>query len=157
MTEQTPYISGGISEILPNLFLGNIGAAKQRKLLERHNIKYIVRVLNIPDHIFENEYTYHIVNIEDADDVDISQHFDAATDFIQSKMDLNDGNVFVHCAQGKSRSPSVVIAYLIRKRGMSLKEALTHVQKCRPVVYPNSGFMEQLAKYESLHASTKSV
>jgi protein-tyrosine phosphatase len=150
MQQTNERLPGGISEILPNLFLGNIGAAKNKKLLLQHNIKYIVRVLNIKDHIYEGEYMYHIVEIEDHDEVNLIQHFDNAVAFIQEKMNLNDGNVFIHCAQGKSRSPSVVIAYLMKQRDMTLKEALSHVQKCRPVVYPNSGFMEQLAQYENI-------
>jgi protein phosphatase slingshot len=153
MSQQLP---GGISQILPNLFLGNIGAAKSKKLLEQHNIKYILRVLKIKDWIYEGEFAYHIVEIEDHDDIEIMHHFNDAVEFIQQKMDLEDGNVFVHCQQGKSRSASFVIAYLINKHGMSLKDALAYVKERRPVAHPNPGFIEQLEKYEKQLRSTTS-
>ncbi len=41
---------------------------------------------------------------------------------------------------GISRSATVVIAYLMAKKGMKFKEALEFVQSKREIVEPNGGF-----------------
>ncbi|KAI9005968.1 protein-tyrosine phosphatase-like protein, partial [Gaertneriomyces semiglobifer] len=56
--------------------------------------------------------------------------------------------VFVHCKAGRSRSATVVIAYLVVYGGMSLKEAYEKVKQARPGVSPNLGFMLALLRIE---------
>lgn len=80
---------------------------------------------------------------------DVSVYFDNCIAFIRDAQ--HHGSVLVHCAQGVSRSASVVIAYLIRERGMTFSEALSHSQKVRPVVKPNDAFVRQLRAYERKH------
>jgi len=58
------------------------------------------------------------------------------------------GNVVVHCAQGKSRSSTVVIAYLMAKQGWTMDAALRFVQTKRPEAEPNPNFIEQLKEFE---------
>lgn len=55
-----------------------------------------------------------------------------------------DPKVLVHCLQGLSRSPSIVIAYTMRRLTIPYEAALAIVQAARPVVLPNDGFAEQL-------------
>lgn len=42
----------------------------------------------------------------------------------------------------------MVIAYLMKKHGMSHSEAFELVKSKRPVVSPNAGFMTQLENYD---------
>jgi protein-tyrosine phosphatase len=60
----------------------------------------------------------------------------------------NGGKVLVHCAQGRSRSASMVIAYLMKQQHMSFHQALSQVKEARPIISPNEGFMAQLQKFE---------
>ena len=54
-------------------------------------------------------------------------------------------NVLVSCAQGKSRSTSLVVAYLLAtSQSASVQEALQHTQSKRAIAEPNPGFMAQL-------------
>jgi protein-tyrosine phosphatase len=55
----------------------------------------------------------------------------------------------VHCQQGVSRSPSIVIAYLIRNHGMSYESALAFVRRKRACVKPNPGFAQALVEWVS--------
>eukprot|EP00008_Paramoeba_atlantica_P005094 CAMPEP_0201481686 /NCGR_PEP_ID=MMETSP0151_2-20130828/5955_1 /ASSEMBLY_ACC=CAM_ASM_000257 /TAXON_ID=200890 /ORGANISM="Paramoeba atlantica, Strain 621/1 / CCAP 1560/9" /LENGTH=115 /DNA_ID=CAMNT_0047864011 /DNA_START=217 /DNA_END=564 /DNA_ORIENTATION=- len=65
---------------------------------------------------------------------------------------IESGGVLVHCMKGKSRSASMVLAYLMRENGWSLKETLDYVQEKRPLVQPNEGFLEQLRQFEKNHS-----
>lgn len=78
------------------------------------------------------------------------------------KLKLTSGNrdggaVLVHCAMGKSRSVTAVLAYLLWKYPHrfgsqdklttpkhKVRKALDWVRKSRPIAEPNSGFMAQL-------------
>jgi protein-tyrosine phosphatase len=57
------------------------------------------------------------------------------------------GRVLVHCAQGKSRSSSVVLFYLIKTRDIHVHIALKQLQAVRPIAQPNPAFMQQLRTY----------
>jgi dual specificity phosphatase 12 len=48
---------------------------------------------------------------------------------------------------GKSRSATVVIAYLMQEHNISPSEALSHVRQARSICEPNDGFMQQLELY----------
>lgn len=48
---------------------------------------------------------------------------------------------------GKSRSATVVIAYLMQEHNISPSEALSHLRRARSICEPNDGFMEQLELY----------
>jgi protein-tyrosine phosphatase len=50
---------------------------------------------------------------------------------------LNDGHtVYVYCSAGLNRSPTIVIAHLVRAEGRSLAEARDVVATARPAVQP---------------------
>lgn len=46
--------------------------------------------------------------------------------------------VLVHCQVGQSRSPSIIIAYLMKKNGISYDQAFSKVKEARAVIRPNS-------------------
>ena len=53
-------------------------------------------------------------------------------------------------AMGKSRSATVVIAYLMHKLRLNPKEALEKLRESRGVCEPNPGFMKQLELYHDM-------
>ena len=65
----------------------------------------------------------------------------------------NGLHVVVNCAQGKSRSGTMAMAYLMAKRKLTVVAALAEVQARRPLVQPNPTFMRALEGFEAeLHA-----
>jgi hypothetical protein len=50
-------------------------------------------------------------------------------------------------AMGKSRSATVVIAYLMQEHNISPAEALSYLRQARSICEPNEGFMKQLELY----------
>jgi protein-tyrosine phosphatase len=66
---------------------------------------------------------------------------------------LASKNVVIHCAQGKSRSGAVAIAYIMSiNPTMNFESALAFVQSKRAIVEPNPSFAAQLKRFESSEA-----
>lgn len=55
-----------------------------------------------------------------------------------------------YSAMGKSRSATVVCAYLMQRYGISPNEALSQIRQSRPFCEPNDGFMKQLDLYHQV-------
>eukprot|EP00906_Rhabdomonas_costata_P019326 RCo028234 len=134
----TPIIEG-------QLYLGDRVAAADLDLLRSFGVTHVVNAaLEQPSFHFD-ELVYYNCNLLDIFFERIK--FEGPLAFIQEALDQG-GVVFVHCMQGKSRSASLVIAYVMRAYGMSLDDALAKVQELRSCVQPNSGFMKQLREFE---------
>ncbi len=113
--------AANIDETFPGLYLGNMSSAFNRDLLTILDIKGIVTVAKQIEPLFPSEIDYLVIGIEDHNKEDISSHFNTTFEFIDAK--LAQGNVLVHCANGISRSPTIVMSYIMRKRGVSFDEA----------------------------------
>eukprot|EP01017_Pseudomicrothorax_dubius_P009562 TRINITY_DN13274_c0_g1_i1.p1 TRINITY_DN13274_c0_g1~~TRINITY_DN13274_c0_g1_i1.p1 ORF type:complete len:199 (-),score=13.95 TRINITY_DN13274_c0_g1_i1:153-749(-) len=77
------------------------------------------------------------------------------TDFIEEGR--RKGTVLVHCMWGASRSPTAVIAYLMRYHGYTFEKGYKFVRKKRNCVFPNEGFIAQLERYEKLLKQSKGL
>jgi len=140
------------SQILDFLFLGSQQNASSRDQFV--NLK-IQRVLNCASLEVPNSFNnmvlgdvhkcikYHGLPIDDDPSQDLTKYLGKATHFIEQAKKKRQ-IVLVHCRAGKSRSVSIVIAYLITYQNMSFKEAYDHVKTCRPNIDINSGFLDQL-------------
>ena len=105
------------------LFLGDTQAAYHLEMLNALGITHILNVTRevTPFHIFHTDPTfkYSQIVIDDAHATEsIYDYFEAAKQFIdECNPSVNGGDdgkrILIHCAQGKSRSSSVVIAYLM--------------------------------------------
>lgn len=79
--------------------------------------------------------------------LDVLSHLRTGFDFISSAHARHEP-VYVHCRAGKSRSVTVVIAYLMRSKGWSLGEAYDFVKARRTDVSPNIGFVSLLMEWQ---------
>ena len=82
------------------------------------------------------------------------EHFHTATDFIDQAL-RDGGKVLVHCGEGISRSSTLVLAYLMIKRGFRVQDAVRQVVKHRNIL-PNQGFLLQLCQLHD-HLQSSSV
>lgn len=81
----------------------------------------------------------------------------SAAAFIQEALQKKSNCVLVHCAAGVSRSATVVLGYLILHEKKTLREAFAHVLSCRPVIWPNDGFMRALTELEEAVRGSSSL
>ena len=145
-----------MSTIIPNqLYLGNCLNANRLDWLNQLNIQTIICVASKEDVRIKPEIHYektvHQFEIQDRD----GQHleFDPIIQLIEDS--LQRGAVLVNCAVGISRSASFVIAYLMKTRHMTLDGAFRFVQRARPKINPNMGFIVQLRRFEARLLSTQ--
>lgn len=98
--------------------------------------------------VFDKQnHTYHVVKIQDHELSELRLHFDATTKFIHDEM-LKGKDVYVHCNMGRSRSATIIIAYLMRYKKMHLADALDFIKSKHPEANPNLGFITQLSHYQ---------
>ena len=85
-------------------------------------------------------------HIQDKSSQDIECFFNEIFEFMEDVS--KKGKLLVHCQMGKSRSVSIVIAYLMKFMRMKLNDAYTYVKRIRKMALPNIGFMKALGNYE---------
>eukprot|EP01117_Protostelium_nocturnum_P015460 TRINITY_DN6001_c0_g1_i2.p1 TRINITY_DN6001_c0_g1~~TRINITY_DN6001_c0_g1_i2.p1 ORF type:complete len:392 (+),score=128.62 TRINITY_DN6001_c0_g1_i2:202-1377(+) len=147
----------GISEIIEGfLYLGSARDTRCFDILEGCNITRIVNCAKEWHALPGTGHEHHYTMWEDVNHQVIVPDFQTAFEFIE-KAKENNHSVLVHCMVGKSRSASLVIAYLVKYNGMDLKTAFEHVRSKRSLIRPNEGFMKQLLKFEEEHLGKNSI
>lgn len=142
------------------VFISNIVAASNAKLLREHGITHIVcccpgafsfaSTAGKPLDQDQGFTRLDLAGFEDSGNQALSAHTDAAFRFIEAALDASpEARVLVHCAQGVSRSTSVVVDWLMRKHAMSYDDALQLCKRTRPIVQPNTSFERQLRKLDA--------
>ena len=80
---------------------------------------------------------------------DLLSYFPTSNAFIEDGM-AKDGAVLVHCYRGRSRSATVVVAFLMQKHGYSAERALAKVRSKREIIQPHESFLAQLKLFENM-------
>jgi protein-tyrosine phosphatase len=129
-------------EIIPHLYISDWKSANDDNLLQSFNITSIVNASKMKDHA--SITTLHI-EIDDFESCDISMWFSKANRFIYNGR--LRGNVLVHCFAGRSRSPTLIISYLIHKHKIPYDTAFKLLRLRVPRLDINAGFVIQLKEY----------
>lgn len=127
------------------LWVGNIGAARISSL-RTHGITHVLTVHSgcIPEFEVSDGIERLQLLLPDDYKANLLELLPEATSWIDKALEEN-GTVLVHCTAGVSRSPSIVIAWLVKSKGYSYEKALDLVVEKRKVVNPNRGFRWQLS------------
>ncbi|XP_068232661.1 dual specificity phosphatase 29-like [Palaemon carinicauda] len=145
-----------MDECYSNLYIGDIGAAKDKAYLQKVGITHVLNTAqgNKFATVDTDEEYYKDAGIKylgmrllDVPTANISQFFTAGANFIEDALS-SGGKVLVHCFMGISRSATIACAFLMLKRDMCALEALTTLRKNR-AIFPNEGFLRQLSELDN--------
>ena len=130
-----------VTEILPNLFLGDRIGATEVQTIKRFNFSHILSLdmEAIPDQVKDkcpNLKKAKLIRILDLETENLLEYFEEAHDFIDEAVEHNT-KVLVHCVHGVSRSATIVISYLMKHLNTSLNSAFTKVKDKRSCICPN--------------------
>ena len=143
--------------LLPGLYLSGAVEASSLHLLRYYGITH---VLNATEDLLLPEETQSFVGmripLRDVEEESITPYFAPAAAFIDSAL-ASGGGVLVHCHAGRSRSCSLVLAWLMTRRKWTLKQALEFLHSRRPQAAPNAGYLQQLSVLETELFGTQTV
>ena len=127
--------------ITDNIYLGSHEALLYPKLLQQKGITHILTIheLHVPYYI-QQQCIHKQIPIKDHPEENITKIIPEALKFIYSS-----DRILIHCKVGKSRSPLIVISYLMNKYNILFDEAYSFVSKKRNINI-NDGFVQQLQK-----------
>jgi hypothetical protein len=136
------------SRVTPNLYVGPQYSARGMAHLQKHGITAGVNLRVEYDdaaHGLAFAKYCHLPTVDD--DAPTLEHLAQGAAFIRDEIE-SGGTVYIHCAGGIGRAPSMAAAYLI-STGMTLDEALARIRKPRPFVLLTAKQLEQLRAYEA--------
>lgn len=133
------------TKVNDNLYLGNIYNAADIETLKSNKITMIVNVSKTISNYFEMDFKYVNIKIDDINDEKFGEELMETVDKIRDEINRN-GNVFVHCLMGSSRSVTVILTYLLKYDNKTLDEAYSYLKNIRPTININKTFYEQLKK-----------
>ncbi|KXN70869.1 DSPc-domain-containing protein [Conidiobolus coronatus NRRL 28638] len=121
-------------EILPGVYLGDVGNASNVKVLTELNIGFVLNVA------------------KEIDQDNILEYFASAFSFIDLAKSKGQG-VLIHCQCGVSRSASLVMGYAMKQLNITFSEAYQLVKSRSDVVSPNLNLLAQLQEFEKARRS----
>ncbi|CAA6654343.1 unnamed protein product [Spirodela intermedia] len=139
------------SSITSSMFIGGALAARSVYTLQYLGISHILCLcsneIGQSDSQYPDNFEYKNFSISDNDDEDISGLFEEAFDFIDG-IEQKGGKVLVHCFEGRSRSATVVLAYMMQRKNMTLLDAWDLLKKVHRRAQPNDGFARILVEVD---------
>ena len=131
--------------IVHNIYLGDSEAAADEEYLKQNKVK---AVINCAEEITSDykDIKFLELKLYDMPEQQIIPKFEIAYKFIK-KNSINNNNILIHCALGASRSAALVAFYMMKELKWNYDMCINFMIGKRPVVSPNTGFVQQLRNY----------
>ncbi len=140
------------ARITPQLYVGGQFRRKGWQKLQSAGITAVVNMRSERDDLGKYlPLSYeHYLHVPTIDDTPVAlDNLQRGADWIAERIRAGEV-VYVHCAVGSGRGPSMGAAYLIKHCGMTTDEALATIRRTRPFVMPVSSQVERLREFEAL-------
>jgi protein-tyrosine phosphatase len=127
-----------------------LGSGRDADNVEHLRSLGVTHVLNVTSEwkeapgLAQHKVVLQRVPIKDFVTESMAQHLEQAFAFIdEARNGGTESRLLVHCVIGKSRSATVVLAYLMARERMTLRQAYDHVRSKREI-RPNDGFFSEV-------------
>jgi hypothetical protein len=138
-------ISFKMIKMTEGIYLGDNISAINQSLIIDNNIKNIISLISINKTVLGVEYL--CLPIDDTPLQNLDTVIDTTIKFIEEKINKNE-NILCHCARGLSRSPAIIMAYLMKTNRWSFIEAYNFIKDIDGTININIGFIKQLKAFE---------
>ena len=140
-----------IASILPDfLYLGDVSSSRF-DVLEANGIRNIIRLYPRSHHddleYHQNGIRIQSIPLEDSSSNKMLPCLDQVLPWLEELRSRQE-RVLIHCQAGVSRSTSIVLAYLMLRERLTLREAHGVVFYQRPIIQPNDGFSRELLELD---------
>lgn len=138
-----------VSRVTPQLYVGPQYGERGKAHLESNGITYDVNMrieFDDAEHGLALEHYCHLPTIDD--DAPTMAHLEQGVEFITQAIDAGE-SVYVHCAGGIGRAPTMAAAYLV-STGMTLDAAVAKIKAVRPFIYIMPVQMARLREFEQV-------
>jgi protein-tyrosine phosphatase len=135
------------SQVTPQILVGPQYSMAGKRKLEQLDIQYGVSLRQEFDdgaHGLALSHYCYLPTIDD--DAPSLEDLHRGVLFIEQAI-AEDGKVYIHCAGGVGRAPTMAAAYFLTQ-GMSLADALALIRKVRPFISITPVQMEQLERFQ---------
>ena len=136
--------------ISDKLYFGNQTFAKKHKELKELGITLIIDLINYkPGKETQHSPDFKYINKPVIDlpssNIDFCEELSLEID---KELKEKNKKVYVHCAQGISRSATLIIYYIMTREKKNFKDTLNLVRSLRSVVCPTTGFIGCLSELD---------
>ncbi|XP_078284761.1 dual specificity phosphatase 29-like [Rhinoraja longicauda] len=139
-----------VDEVWPGISIGDEVIALDRYTVTKMGFTHILNAAhgrwNVDtgaEYYKDLPVDYYGVEAADLPCFNLGQFFYPAAQYMDRALSSPGSKVFVHCARGRSRSASLVLAYLMIYKNLTVVDAVEEVLKHRCIL-PNRGFLQQL-------------
>jgi predicted protein tyrosine phosphatase len=146
-TKLTGVPTLAFSRVTDHLYVGAQYNAAGRRLLDKHGIAHVINMraeFDSAEHDLAPANYCYLPTIDDA--APSVEHLLTGAAFIHAAVNAN-ARVYVHCAGGVGRAPTMAAAYLITT-GKSLDDALAMIRRVRPFITVMPSQMAALRDFE---------
>ncbi|XP_016104777.1 dual specificity phosphatase 28-like isoform X1 [Sinocyclocheilus grahami] len=130
-----------LSTVTDCLLISNAQSACSNELIQKEKVTLCFNVSKQQPFPSMRVSTLRVPVFDDPQE-DLYKYFDRCADAIASEAER--GGTVVYCKNGRSRSATVCVAYLLKHQGLTLTDAFQVVKSARSVVAPNPGFWTPL-------------
>uniref|UniRef100_UPI0037E730C2 dual specificity protein phosphatase 12 isoform X2 n=1 Tax=Semicossyphus pulcher TaxID=241346 RepID=UPI0037E730C2 len=137
----------------PGLYIGTAADLNDSQALTDKAVSHILSVDSVdpaPLLSSNRDLCKKWINVLDETTSDLLSHMDDCFLFIQEAVDKGRA-ALVHCQAGRSRSATIITAYLMKRYQLGFTEAYQRLKSVKEDVQVNSGFEQQLCLYEAMH------
>jgi len=142
------------NKIVERIYIGNEDAAQDYDFFKKKKIKAVVNCSKDIKNYFPKHAEYIRLPVNDhlkkIDFKTMTMYLPAIVEFVFKNAVLDKSNVLVHCAQGRIRSATVVVCFLMKYYNMNPYTACEYVLKKRPEAFhygTSVNFSESILKY----------
>jgi hypothetical protein len=142
--EYTHFLSDP-TEVYKNVYLGSAYNAACWDTIEKYNIKYVINVTSEISNYFEHKgIEYYKISIKDNNNESIYNHLQSSYEIINNYLELEHGNVLIHCYMGASRSATIATYFISQKTNEDITTVIDDIIKKRPIINPTQQFVRDL-------------